>query len=202
MEKLASTLRMNIFAPMKPANATSHPAVALTQLLAPYVPTSLHPWRLIATTTGALCAKNAIEPADLLGFYTDAPLKLTSANQGLQAIELAAALVDATADALARSAPLLTAVSSPQPGRPFALALADALYGFADGLDLANVDPDALRPDAAALFERLGRRAAATEALADALPEHVDNAVADELRALADQTDEDLRAFWAELHNA
>lgn len=172
----------------------------LLALLRQNLPTRLHVWQPVLVVAGACCGSARPDPAELLGHLTGQPLTLNSANDGLRAVTLATQLCAAVADELAAGTPLLTPRGEPTPGRQHALALAAALFGFADGLDFAGVDPDTLPAPALAAFERLGQRAAALELLAEDLPDAIDDPeVAEEMRALVVATDADVATLFQAL---
>lgn len=162
--------------------------------------TKLYGWRLFLVAAGALCGQQEPDPAELLGHFTDQPLKLSKAEDGLKAIAWTTNLVAQTKAGL-RQGRLLTLTQAPRFGRAYALALADGIMGFADGLDFAGVDPDGFGAAGQAAFAELGRRAAALEVLAEELPSEIDDAeVQTELKALADQSDANILALYRERH--
>lgn len=162
--------------------------------------TKLYAWRLYLVAAGALCGATQPDPAELLGHFTGQPLKLKKAIDGLNAITWTTKIIQQTQQNLSQGQ-LLNLAPAPPFGRAYALALADGIMGFADGLDFAGVDPDHFGPNGQTAFADLGRRAAALEILADELPPTIDDLeVQTELQALAQQSDADVVLLYRECH--
>jgi len=168
----------------------------LTKLLSPYSATKLYHWRPLLVVTGARFASQPVAPDDLLGFLLDEPLRLKTPQEAQRAIRLTRRLSKLVSAALESGQALAASIRPPQHLNQFARQLADGLFGFADGLDVADIDPDALSGQAATAFEALARRAAALEQLATELPDRDDPDVRRELLALLDATDDDIRQLF------
>lgn len=173
----------------------------LVALLRTSTPVKLHAWQPILVAAGAQMDLSRPDPADLLGYLTGEPLKLKRAEDGLDAVRWTSELCNAVAGALNAAQPLLALAPAPKPGRAYALALAAGLFGLADGLDFAEIDPDTMPQMAALAFQRLGQRAAALELLAEELPEDIEDPdVKSELVALAEATEADIANLYRALN--
>lgn len=115
-------------------------------------------WRASLVCAGAACGSGAVHPDDLVAAVAEQDIRFAEPEDGRRAVELAVSALQHVRSQLRRGAALL--VGAEPEGDAFAAVLADGLCGFADGLDLAEVDPDALPADAASAFSRLGRLAA------------------------------------------
>jgi hypothetical protein len=144
-----------------------------------------------------LCAGAALSDpppsADhLIGCVGDEPLAINNPQKARHLIAGLAALQMETRARLDRRERLLTFAPT-RDLRAFARTLGDALCAYADGMDVAGVDPDALPPPAAEAFERMGRRSAMLLDLAEELPRGAESPQAEhELLALVELTENDV----------
>lgn len=143
----------------RPADVDAAPPLeALVALLGPAVKRPVHLWRAELVSAGAACGGALVRADDLLAAIADQDIKFRTPEDARRALELATAGWQAMRTRLADGDGLLT---GPEPeGDDFAAVLGEGLYGFADGLDIAEVDPDTFGPDAGSAFRALGRLAA------------------------------------------
>lgn len=134
------------------------PLAALVALLRPVVKRPIHLWRAELVAAGAACGGGLVRADDLLAAIADHDIRFKRPEDARRALELATAGWQAMRTRLATGDGLLTG-REPE-GDDFAAVLGEGLYGFADGLDIAEVDPDTFNPDASSAFRALGRLAA------------------------------------------
>lgn len=130
----------------------------LLALLKTAVKHPVHRWRATLVCAGAACGTGLVRGDDLLAAIAEQDIRFRRPDDARRALELALTVRQELRGLLAAGGGLLT---GDEPRREhFGGTLSEALLGFADGLDLAEVDPDALPPDAAVAFRRLGQLAA------------------------------------------
>ncbi len=142
-------------------SSTTHadPVAQIAAMLAPpVVKRPVHAWRATLVLAGAACGPEAPHPDDLVAAVAEQDIQFASPDAGRHAVELAISAQQHVRSRLRRGDALLDG-EEPE-GDDFAAVLSDGLYGFADGLDLAGIDPDAMPSDAVVAFRRLGRLAA------------------------------------------
>ena len=127
-------------------------------LIPPVVKRAVPTWRATLVLAGAGCGPEIPHPDDIVAAVAEQDIRFADPDAGRRAVELAISAQQQVRSRLRRGDALLDG-TEPE-GDDFASVLSDGLYGFADGLDLAGVDPDAMPSDAVVAFRRLGRLAA------------------------------------------